>query len=212
MLIASLLDYLDVLRWPIVLSAFLGFFLWRYREHLGRLLDRIQSVKGPLGTGLDFEPQHVPDLDEDAEFELFDADEELLEAVREEHCEELGQLQQEHQAQIDYLINQLALRESALEFERIDRAIYGSQFAALRTLNASPAGVARVLIEVHLVAAKQTFSQVAWFQTLTFEAWFDFLHNSGLAQVAPDGSYRITAKGMAYLVYIDALPPRGRLL
>lgn len=45
------LDFIDTLAWPAAVVGLVAFFLVRFRESVGGLLDRIQEVKGPAGTG-----------------------------------------------------------------------------------------------------------------------------------------------------------------
>jgi hypothetical protein len=42
-------------------------------------------------------------------------------------------------------------------------------------------------------------------RTLSFELWFAFLQNNGLAEVGADGLYRARPKGMGFLAYIEGL-------
>jgi hypothetical protein len=205
--LASFLDYLDILRWPLLVGVFLVWFFRRYSEHVGRLLDRINSFKAPLGLGeFGFEPnQEIAADDDEAGFDFEDDVIALAEAqVRVEYEEELERRQNEHQAQLDYLFGQIAIKDLSLDYERIYRVIYGSQVSALRSMRATPRGVPRIVLEAHLDQVKQSLTTLPWIQRLTFEDWFGFLQRNGLALVAPDGLYRITSKGTGFLFYIES--------
>lgn len=208
---STILDYLTVLRWPILIAVFLLFFFRRYREHIGRLLDRIQSVSGPLGTGAQFgSPVEQGEPDEDAAAQLIDDETELIDYIIEQHQAEMAQTQEQAQDVIDRLLNQLATTELRADFEFIYGRIYESQIAALRTLRASPGGASRASVEAHFLQIKAGLPNVAWLQALSFEDWFGFLPRNELALVGVDGLYRITPKGMGFLSYIEGLsyPPR----
>lgn len=206
-LAAVFLDYLNILRWPLLVAVFLAWFFNRYRDHVGRLLDRINSFKAPLGLGeLGFEPnQQIAGEEDEADFDFEDDVVALAEAgVRVEYEGRLEELQNQQQAQLDYLFEQIAIKDLSLDYERIYRVVYGSQVSALRSMRATPEGVPRGVLEAHLDQAKQTLTAVPWIQRLTFEDWFGFLQRSGLALVALDGLYRITSKGTGFLFYIES--------
>lgn len=210
---STILDYLTVLRWPILIAGFLLFFFRRYRDHVGRLLDRIQSVSGPLGTGAQFSaPAEQGEPDEDAAAQLIDEETELIDYIIEQHQVELAQTQEAAQDVIDRLLNQLATTELRADFEFIYGRIYESQVAALRTLRATPDGAARLSVEAHLLQIKAGYPNVAWLQSTTFEDWFGFLTRNEVAEVGIDGLYRITPKGMGFLAYIEGLSYPARLL
>jgi hypothetical protein len=46
---------------------------------------------------------------------------------------------------------------------------------------------------------------VVWLQRLSFEEWFGYLQQQGLAEVGADQRYRITTTGAGFLAYIEGL-------
>lgn len=210
---STILDFLTILRWPILIAVFLVFFFWRYRDHVGRLLDRIQSVSGPLGTGAHFgSPAEQGAPDEDAAVQLVDEQTELIDYIIHEHQVQLAQTQEQAQDVINRLLNQLATTELRADFEFVYGRIYESQIAALRTMRATPEGAPRVSVEAHLFQIKAAYPNVAWLQNLSFEDWFGFLQRNELAELGLDGLYRIAPKGMGFLSYIEGLSYPSRLL
>jgi hypothetical protein len=208
-LASTVLDYLRVLAWPAVVAAFLGLFFLRYRDNIGRLIDRVVSVKVP-GATLDLQPTQTQHEVDDAVAEtLIDEQFELVEGVRAEYVRRLAEEQVQQTELTNYLLTELATKELQVDFERIYRIIWGSQIAALRSLRAAPAGLPRTPIEAHLSQAKQTTIEILR-PKATFEEWFSFLESTDLATASPDGLYRIKPKGVGFLTYIEGLayPPR----
>jgi len=97
---------------------------------------------------------------------------ELLNDVTDLYEAKVAELHAEHAEQIEYLATEVAARDPWLEFERIYRVIYGSQIAALRSMRATPAGVPRAILELHLTAAKGAWTAFPSVQAQTFETWF----------------------------------------
>jgi len=204
------LDYVRALVWPVLVAAILAYFLGRYRDNVGGLIDRINSLKGPLGTAVGFDPaQPQQQLDASAAETLIDEQEELIESVRHEYEERLAEEQVQQAELTSYLLNELAAKELQVDFERIYRVIYGTQVAALRALRAAPAGLPRAAVEAPLEQAKQSSIELLR-PRVTFADWFGFLERNDLATAGDDGLYRITPKGVGFLTYIEGLgyPPR----
>ncbi|MDQ5822320.1 MAG: hypothetical protein M3540_12845 [Actinomycetota bacterium] len=202
-----ILDYLRVLIWPVVVGTFLGYFLRRFGSHIGPLLDRIRSVKA-LGTEVGFaDPRQEEALgDEEAAEETVVDEAELLTEKVEEYERLLGEQHLAAQEERARLLRQLAAAQLGRDFERIYRVIYGSQIAALRSLNATEDGVPQIALEAHLNQSKATWTTMPFIQSLTFEQWMGFLLRNGLAihPEPPNGPYKITSKGSGFLGYIEA--------
>jgi len=209
----SVLDYIKALVWPVVIAGFLGYLFWRYNEHIGRLIDKVRSVKA-LGTEWGFAApgQQTVEGDEAAEEAVVDADIiDVLVSDFEQRLEERHLQAEEERAE---LLRHIAIKDLQLDFERTYRVIYGSQIAALRALRATGLdGLERASLNALLDQAKATWSVVPWLQGLSLDAWLGFLFFEDLIAY-PNGVGRdpvtITPKGGGFLDYIDAgrFPPR----
>lgn len=205
---STLLDYIDVLRRPLVVGATLIFVFRTYRDEIGRLIDRINELRGPGGTGLGMAPsQQSP---EEAEPSI-EGDNELLEEIISDYERELAERQEERQQSEQALIAELVSAQIDLDFERIYRVIFGSQVQALRALrDVHPASVPRTLVEPIFGAVKAQFSDA--FAAWSFEMWIAFLLREGyggsLVEQLGDGTFRLTLKGSTFLDYVEDFPPK----
>jgi IS30 family transposase len=131
----------------------------------------------------------------------------VIESLQAEHAVELGQAEQQAHDVIGRLLRKLATSEIRAHFESIYARIYGSQVAALRTLREAPSGAPRASVEAHLAQVKNDVSTrpVVWVQGLSFEEWFGYLQQQGLAEVGADQRSHITTMGTGSLAYIEGL-------
>jgi hypothetical protein len=208
----AILDYLRALAWPVIVAGVLVSVFRRSGSKLGNLIDRLRREEPPLGFQVGLEPaQRSSVTDEEAETLIGQKAPELvssvIESLRAEHAVEVGQAEQQAHDVIERLIRKLATTEIRAHFESIYARIYGSQVAALRTLREAPNGAPRASVEAHLGQVKNDVSSrvVVWLQSLSFEEWFGYLQQQGLAEVGADQRYHITTMGAGFLAYVDGL-------
>jgi hypothetical protein len=135
-------------------------------------------------------------------------DEDINTAFLDEYAGTLEVQLQIAEESTEELRRDLAVRDLALDCERIHRMIFGSQIAALRAAAAvDPLPMPESTLRQRFDEAKSKWSVAH--KDRTFAPWIGFLIGSGLIEIVPTG-YRITSKGRAYLSYIDSLglPPR----
>jgi hypothetical protein len=203
---ASVLDYIQTFIWPVVVSGFLAYFLYRYEDQIGRLIERIRSVRA-LGTeiALDVGPQ-VVGSEAAAEESLADA--EIIDVLIDDYEQRLQERHLQAEEERKELLRHIALTDLQLSYERTYRVIYGSQIAALRALRAAPNGVTRSGLNVLLEQSKATWSFATWLQALPLDTWLGFLFYEELITY-PNGvgqdPVKITPKGEGFLDYIDLL-------
>jgi hypothetical protein len=208
----AILDHLRALAWPVIVAGVLVSGFRRSGSKLGNLIDRLRREEPPLGLQVGLGPaQRSSVTDEEAETLISQKAPELvstvIESLRAEHAVEVGQAEQQAHDVIERLIGKLATTEIRAHFESIYARIYGSQVAALRTLREAPNGAPRASVEAHLGQVKNDISSrvVVWLQSLSFEEWFGYLQQQGLAEVGADQRYHITTMGAGFLAYIDGL-------
>jgi hypothetical protein len=192
-----ILDYIQVLIWPVIVAGIVAYLLWRYNTNVGNLIDRIKSVEGPWGKAL-FHPEGQQDSDtEEAAAEEAVANYNGLVDTLVEAYEQAANTEAA-------LTRELALKDLQLDFERIYRVIYGSQVDALRQLRQLPSGSDRDTLRMHFLQAQAAAPPVPALQARTFEAWLAWLISIGLIEVDSMNQLHLTTKGSAFLDYIDA--------
>jgi hypothetical protein len=208
----AILGYLRALAWPVIVAGVLVSVFRRYGSKLGNIIDRLRSEEPPLGLQVGLEPaQRSSVTDQEAETLINQKAPELvstvIESLQAEHTVELGQAEQQAHDVIDRLLRKLATSEIRARFESIYARIYGSQVAALRTLREASNGAPRASVEAHLAQVKNDVSTrlVVWLQSLSFEEWFGYLEQQGLAEVGVDQRYHLTTMGAGFLAYIEGL-------
>jgi hypothetical protein len=199
----TVLDYLSVLVWPAVVLGLVLYFLIAYKENVRALIDAIRSLRGP-GIAAELAPRDQPlppAIDERGEVD--EEQSELIELVAGAYEVQLAQAQQEHERQVEHLVNRLVRAQFELDFERQYQWIFGSQVRALRAMRDAGGQLPR--------AALEPIFEGVWAQLatgLTFDTWMSYLlhasYHSALV-VHVNGTYQITPKGLAFLAYIERL-------
>lgn len=196
-----ILEYLRVLIYPSIITWILLYF----RKNIAAFIDRVWKLKFPGGE-LEAEKQleiqtesnkneSVPD--EDLE-DLFD-DGDLVQEMKENYEKTLEETRKSNDEETSKLLNEIAIRDLALEFERIYRAIFGSQISLLRHLNIKGLlGESRIFLDNFFKTAKNSWPIL---QSLTLDSYLNFLISKNLIDTS-QGGYRITDKGSAFLSYI----------
>jgi hypothetical protein len=97
-----------------------------------------------------------------------------------------------------FLTKLVAMVDVAWSFELTYRAIYGTQIAALSSMNsaAMEPEALRQFYDFGVAASPQ------FYENYTFEQWLDFMLNNGLAERTPTGSIAITNQGREFLKFI----------
>lgn len=208
----AILGYLGALARPVIVAGALVSVFWRSGSKRGNLIDRMRKERLPLELDVGLESaQRSSVTAEEAETLIHQKAPELvstvIESLEAEHAVELGQAEQQAHGVIERLLRKLATSEIRADFEWTYARIYGSQVAALQTLREAPNGAPRASVEAHLAQVKNDVSMrlVVWLQSLSFEEWFGYLQQQGLAEVGADQRYRITTTGAGFLAYIEGL-------
>jgi hypothetical protein len=179
------LGYVDSLRWPIAALA----LVFLFRRPLTELLDRTErgKVATPFGSA-EFEGGRRPNQAAEA-LPAHDP----AEAVLDEHP---GLLEEREPAFDQQQIDEFTIEylEEQVELYRLLNLIFQAQITFLTWVRAAPEGVT--------VETAQH-----WYEVLqrTNPGWTDvdlggfanFLFNSGLLEVSPDGTYRVSERGGA---------------
>jgi hypothetical protein len=201
----TILDYIRALIWPSVVLTLVLFFLIAYEDNVRALIDAIRELRGPAGVGAALAPRgqpQPPDIDEPEQVDEQQA--ELVALVVEEYEAQMAQAQEQHQEQVERIINELVVARLELDFERQYQWIFGSQLRALRALRDARGQLPRAALEpIYEAVRPQLWSG------FTFDTWIGYLLrvtlHSALAVAVNGGTYHITPKGRAFLGYIERL-------
>ena len=192
------LDYLDTLKWPVVVLALATVLIWRYHDEIGRLLaglfSRVKSLETPIGRAT-FEPGEQV-VATDGPVSPNAADE--LDLAR--------QSQQQLQATVEQLQSEYNALRAFFLHEYVFRIIYGTQIELLHGLNAVyPQGVD----ETRLPSTSHArFLELSKAGDWSLEQYLRFLFFNGLMEkLQATNTYRITENGRAFLQYLANMDP-----
>jgi hypothetical protein len=213
----AILGWLTGLAWPVVVAGALVSAFWRPGSKLGDLIARLRREPFPLGQEVGLGSAQGSSVTNEAAEDLIDRTAPelvatVIESLRTEHAGELGQAEQRAHDVIERLLRKLAITEIRADFESIYARIYGSQVAALETLREAPNGAQKASVEAHLARVKHDVNMrvVVWLESLSFEKWFGYLQQQGLAEVGADQRYYITSMGSGFLAYVEGLGYVGK--
>ena len=196
------LDYIDTMVWPLAAASLVVLF----RKNIAQLIDRIRSVKGPAGMGLDTTPAGPSDQSpiDPSGGAGADAVAGAIQDMAARYSEAVTYI-----AQTETDFNQLKTNYNALnvlyQFERIYRMIYGTQLSLLFLLRESLPDhkKTRHILDffyddhVRLTAAMPNYSP-------NREAYYLFLTNSQMVELATEAEgYQLTAWGGLFLNYVE---------
>ena len=208
----AILDHLRALARPVIVVGALVSVFSRPGSKLGNLIDRLRREKPPLDPHVVVESAQRSSVTDDEAEALIHREapalvSTVIERLQAEYAAELGQAEQQTQGVNERLLRRLATTEIRADFESIYARIHGSQVAALETLREAPDGTPRASVEAHLAQVKSDVSMrlVVWLQSLSFEEWFGYLQEHGLAEVGAGQRYHITTMGAGFLAYIEGL-------
>lgn len=201
----TVLDYIDVLIWPFVVV----FAIVLFRDEIAELIRKLRKASA-LGVEVGFDQQQstaeaAEDIEDYAEGL---ADRRELVAVDAGEGGDAGAAAVAAESDLDDLRGEVETKTILLDFERTWNVIYGSQLAVLRALSAAPAGLPRSAIEPVFEDAKKNRGLLpSW----KFDDWMGFLlrthHEIGLplVEINERGNYQLSARGSAFLGYVDRI-------
>jgi hypothetical protein len=179
-----LIDYLDVLAWPVVVLAMAGGALLLFRAQVGALIGRISTIQTPVAT-LSASPEQPPPP-------------ELPGQVPEEPPTDPST------APDPAVVQQLSNYVYWWYYEKAYRLTFGTQTRLLAHVNSFPGGAAPgeliPFYNEHLQAARVYNPSYR----RDFDSYVNWLVGSGLLTIAPDGRYEITDLGRGFLTWMVA--------
>ncbi|MEI7604151.1 MAG: hypothetical protein WCJ19_03970 [bacterium] len=194
------LELTKILVWPIV--AIVVVIL--YKENISGLIDRLRTIKGPIG--IEIQAEHMIKAQEDASKELSDVEREKKQVEEQNEIDEtIYSLQQKSQKRkknepLENLYFELDQKDIQLEFERIYNLIFGSQIVLL-DLIAETKHLEYKTIETYFKNLKDTNPV---FGTWTAWNYIKFLISQGLVEIEQETKLlKITGKGLGFLQYVD---------
>lgn len=185
-----ILQYIGVLRWPIVVLI----VLFVLRPHLPALVKKLRKA-GWGKTFAEFDPeQPTPDSDEEQTLKIV-ANENVTTADSVQAGTTPAASSQQPPTDDDVLAN----KDVQILFGRIYRDMYGTQLEALKLLNSYPNGLSeddlKPLLETHQKAAPRAYPNV-----LTL---MNYLASFGLIERAANTNlYKIAYAGKLFLEYL----------
>ena len=181
------IEYFDVLAWPVVVLALVSGFFLLFRPNIAALIERIRHITTPLaslGTAPAAPQPDAPDLPE------VDEPPPSAEPTTPPPAP-------------DPQVNQLAAYVYYWYYEKVYRLTFGTQTAALEHINQSPAGADMATLLTfylnHLNVAKLTDPTY----NRDFNGYMGWLVGAQLA-TEQDGRYFITAIGRSFLAWMAA--------
>lgn len=199
-----LLEYLRVVIWPLIVTTFIIYF----RKNIAFLIDRITIIKGPGGTEVRADDQKRAQAQEGStkqapQEEIEKIIKPQIDQIKKNYEEELAKEKRNKEEVVNYLLDQLSIKDLEIEFEKIYRLIFGSQIALLRTLTTNRSmGSTREDLLLRFVLLQRTWSV---FQGWTLDQYLSFLITNKLVEITRQGAYILTDKGRVFLAYIDSL-------
>lgn len=172
---------LKIIIWP----SFAAIFMISFKEQLSNLMNRIIGLKIPGG---EFQMQHIKSETNEQNFL------ENIGSVIKSKEEELNKINSDN----DQLIQQIAIRDIIIHFERIYNLIFPSQIKFLWKLNDNSSGLSRLEVERYFNILK---SSVPLFYNWTWEGYINFLCQENL-MVLVNSNFVITEYGNAFIQYI----------
>ncbi len=112
-----LIDYLDVLAWPVVILTLVGGSMWLYRSNVAALVNRISTIHTPLAT-VSTSPEQPPPPELPADV-----------------------TPPPNSADVTNTVQQLSAYVYWWYYEKMYRLTYGTQTTILAYLNSSPTGL-----------------------------------------------------------------------
>lgn len=200
----AIFDLAKGVAWPAAIVAVILVFK-------AELAERLKDIASAGPTGISFHPSqkqppqadNLEGLEESTPKEASEFDEQKphgLPSVEKLREKIRGQLAEMPEAErIPRLVYFLAEAQIERQFEQIWADIFGSQLRALRDL--------QMEISVKLNEAENYFKQkFPELQTISFQAWIDFLKASELIEITGD-VVRLTDFGVDFLKFVDVKKP-----
>jgi hypothetical protein len=201
---------LPSINWPGAALSFGLACVVLFRMRIGELLGRLKSVRiggNSIDVGSTPNPQEAalagPKKSESQRAEEIlhgFADAVILEHEKRiaDDLEQQGIVQGEKRDQL--LRRLLAAAVMSIEFERLYRAVYGSQILALQKLNErAPIGLPLDQLRLFYNLGRDSFPAV--YASYNLEEWLAFLESFGLINRST-GNIQLSVRGRSFLVYL----------
>lgn len=195
-----LLEYIKVLIYPVIIVA----TLFYYRKNFTSFIDRLWKLKFPGGE-LEAEkqieaqelektePMSIKELED-----LFD-DGDLVQNVKENYEKILEDTKKSNEETINNLLNEIAIRDLVIDFEKIYKVIFGSQISLLQHLNTKGfSGDTRVYLESFFQTVKNIWPIL---KDWNLDQYLGYLITKSLIDTS-QGTYKITDRGKSFLSYV----------
>lgn len=210
-----LLEYFKVVwSWPTLVLVLAWVLTNRFRGEVAGFINRIREIKYP-GGAVDSSAAVAKQADAQPTSTAFDAlaaPEPHAPAVNTQIAPDVadGDLVKQ-QAVLEHVqqnpgptVTEFWRISRAYQYERVYNLIFGTQLGFLDFLATNPAQPrpltdANPFYEVHSQKVPSP----------NFAGWLQYLVTSSLIETVPDGTYRITATGLAFLKYIKENYPTG---
>jgi hypothetical protein len=201
---------MEYLAWPSVVLVLGIVGLFAFKRNIAGLIDRIRKIERlGITTALD-QTQSLPESKTTGFQELMDLVSSPLlrqrEVVIRDSLKAKGVTGE--QEAVKLLTRAVAALGLQLQWEQLDRSIYGSQVALMIAVNASARGLSVEQIKGFYDTAAQQFP--ATYKSYAFEEWLSFLEAMQMV-VKGGGGYMITLEGkefMSWLVQTGRTHPR----
>ena len=195
-------DFIGTMAWPLAVAGLVGFFFVQFKENVARVIDRIQRVQGPIGTGFDTGPLPGGQSPSDPSAGGVEADP-LAGEMQDLATRFPGVIANLNRTAPNASQQEKAYRAvyALYQFERIYRVMYGTQLTFMLTLLGVPSLPEISLTPTFDEHVKRTVGVVNY--TPTREAFVSYLLRSEMVTHDEQArTYQITEWGNEFLSYI----------
>ena len=194
---------MEYLAWPCVVLILGLVALFLFKREVAKLIDRVRKIdRTGITTGGDHsQSQTLPESKASSFQELMDSASSPLLRERENFIRDALKARgiSNEQEAVKILTRALAGSQLTVQWEQIEKVIFGSQVAILVEMNTRPAGLSlEALHKVYDAVAKQFPST---YEGYTFEQYIGYLDAVRLIVKGGDG-YQITLEGKEFMVWL----------
>lgn len=200
---------MEFMAWPVIVLLLVAVFLLLFRPQIGRLIDRMSSVKLPgfQAEGPDqakaeqqsLPPSHAmvgveerlgtPHLDD------------VLSPIEKETARQIEASVRDPNDRLPWALRLYSNARIHHEHEISRRLIFGSQLRALRQISQYGGSVS--MSEIKAMYREAKAAKIEQYENFSFEQWRDFLPSRGLLAVEAE-RVTITLLGRNFLAYLAA--------
>lgn len=192
------LQYIEVLIWPLI---FMIFFL-TFKENIRKLIDRVQSVKG-AGFHIETVAHREAKLAQTRETETSEEIDETVKPVIKESAERSKQASKAMSKTKKVLAQELSIKDTELDFERVYSLIFGSQLELLQILN-TPRDKEMSLELVGEYYVEDVKNKFDVFDTWSLQDYLDFMYKRALIKLDDaHNTIALTPKGQDFLKFVE---------